>query len=75
MAKKIIKNAIQCLLCDSVVESKETEDLSWCKCHSCFVTGGLEFQQIGGTRRDLSQVIRNLIEVKEIEDDELSINK
>ena len=51
--KKLIKNAIKCLKCNDVVESKHKHDFKWCKCGTVFVDGGLTYRRIGG---DLSMI-------------------
>ena len=34
------RNAIQCTVCDDVIESKHRHDFKWCSCGSCAVDGG-----------------------------------
>ncbi|MBQ5591201.1 MAG: hypothetical protein IIU65_05935 [Clostridia bacterium] len=45
--KKIIKNAIQCNLCQDIIESKSTHDFVTCKCGACSVDGGREYLRRG----------------------------
>ena len=45
--KKPIKNAIQCLKCMDVIESKSQHDFKRCSCGSCFVDGGLQYNRVG----------------------------
>lgn len=40
---KIVKNVIRCLLCGSVIESKNRHDFVWCSCKSVAVDGGREY--------------------------------
>ena len=41
--KKLIKNAIQCLKCMDIIESKFQHDFKRCSCGSCSVDGGLVY--------------------------------
>lgn len=41
--KKLIRNAIQCVHCRDVIESKHTHDFKWCKCGTVAVDGGLSY--------------------------------
>lgn len=45
--QKMIRNAIRCVHCDDVIESKHRHDFATCKCGTCFVDGGLDYQRIG----------------------------
>ena len=51
--KVIRRNAIRCLNCGDIIESKYTHDFKWCKCHSCFVDGGHEYIRIGGDENEI----------------------
>jgi hypothetical protein len=48
MATKFLKNAIQCVNCTEVIESKHTHDFVSCKCGSVSVDGGLEYRRLIG---------------------------
>ena len=48
MTKQITKNAIKCLKCGDIIESKHQHDFQWCKCLAVFVDGGLTYRRIGG---------------------------
>ena len=37
------RNAIQCTVCDDVIESKHRHDFKWCSCGSCAVDGGNDY--------------------------------
>ena len=37
------RNAIQCTVCDDVIESKHRHDFKWCGCGSCAVDGGNDY--------------------------------
>lgn len=45
--KKLKRNAVKCLRCDTVIESKHGHDFKWCKCASVFVDGGLNYIRRG----------------------------
>jgi len=66
MTKKtrIIRNALLCMDCDDLIESKHRHDFRWCKCHTIFVDGGHEYLRCGG---DLDKMIE-LYEVEEIDE-------
>ena len=66
--KKLIKNAIKCLKCNDVVESKHKHDFKLCKCGTVFVDGRLTYRRIGG---DLSMIEDACVYVEVDEEDEL----
>jgi hypothetical protein len=37
------RNAIQCTVCDEIIESKHRHDFKWCGCGSCAVDGGTAY--------------------------------
>ena len=39
------RNAIQCIICDDVIESKHRHDFKWCSCGSCAVDGGKDYMR------------------------------
>ncbi len=41
--KKLIKNAIKCVHCGDVIESKYTHDFKYCSCGTVAVDGGLSY--------------------------------
>ena len=41
--KKIIKNAIQCKLCDDIIESTDRHNYVECQCGACAVDGGHDY--------------------------------
>lgn len=52
MGKKIVRNALRCLTCDTVIESKHRHDFVRCNCPpdsntSVFVDGGLDYLRCG----------------------------
>lgn len=46
--EKLTKNAIKCLKCGDIIESKYRHDFVQCSCGSCFVDGGLNYCRVGG---------------------------
>ena len=52
--KKITRNAILCMQCDDLIESKHVHDFVQCKCGATFVDGGHEYLRVGG---DLEKII------------------
>lgn len=44
---KLTRNAIKCLRCNDVIESKSLHDYVKCKCLACFVDGGLVAPRYG----------------------------
>lgn len=39
----IKRNAVKCLLCGVIIESKSRHDLRWCNCGNVAVDGGLDY--------------------------------
>ncbi len=44
---KITRNAIRCLKCNTVIESKHVHDFVRCPCKACFVDGGHDYLRRG----------------------------
>ena len=57
------RNAIQCTVCDDVIESKHRHDFKWCGCGSCAVDGGKDYMRRLGNQS-------NWIELSVPEEDE-----
>lgn len=58
MVTRIIKNAIKCLACKTVIESKHRHDFVFCPCKAVAVDGGKEYlRRVGATGgyKDLSK--------------------
>lgn len=54
---KIIKrNAIKCLKCGDIIESKTVHDWVQCSCGACYVDGGHEYIRIGGDIEDIEML-------------------
>ena len=51
--RRIKKNAIKCLKCGDVIESKHRHDFVMCSCKSCFVDGGHDYCRVGGNPGDI----------------------
>lgn len=40
---KYKRNAVQCVHCGDVIESRSVHEMVWCSCESCAVDGGLMY--------------------------------
>ena len=59
----LIRNAVKCLSCNTVLESKHRHDYQTCYCSNrVFVDGGKDYSRVGGKDFDL---IEDLCEYKE----------
>ena len=59
----LTRNAIKCLQCNTVLESKHRHDFQCCGCENqSFVDGGYDYSRVGGKDFDL---IEDLCEYKE----------
>lgn len=66
--KLLTRNAVKCLMCNTVLESKHQHHFVECQCENqTFVDGGLAYNRVGGKDLDL---IENLCEYVEMNDDE-----
>lgn len=66
--KVLTRNAVKCLVCNTVLESKHRHQYSQCNCPNETATdGGLDYQRISAKDLDL---IENLCEYVEMTDDE-----
>ena len=62
LIKVLSKNAIKCLVCNTILESKHRHDFVKCPCpNETFADGGLSYNRVGG--KDLS-LIENLCEYR-----------
>ena len=62
--KLLTKNAIECLVCNTVLESKHQHDFKICGCsNNAFVDGGLSYIRYGANDFTL---IEDLSEYKEV---------
>ena len=46
--EKLVRNAVRCLKCGDVVESKHRHDFQICSCRSVFTDGGTDYIRRGG---------------------------
>lgn len=46
------RNAIRCLKCGDIIESKSLHDFQVCSCGACYVDGGQEYIRVGGNPED-----------------------
>ena len=66
--KVLTRNAVKCLVCNTVLESKHQHHFVECGCRNqSFVDGGLVYTRAGGVDLDL---VENLCEYVEMTDDE-----
>ena len=62
LIKVFAKNAIKCLVCNTILESKHRHDFQQCNCsNKAFVDGGLSYERLGAMDLDL---IENLCEYR-----------
>lgn len=58
----LTKNAIKCLICNTILESKHRHDFQQCNCsNGAFVDGGLFYERLGAMDLDF---IENLCEYR-----------
>ena len=50
--RKIIKNAIQCKICEDIIESTYRHEYVQCSCGACSVDGGLDYLRRGFKDKD-----------------------
>lgn len=46
--RKLIQNAARCKKCGDMIVSTHRHHFQWCKCHTIFVDGGLDYIRCGG---------------------------
>ena len=62
LIKVLTKNAIKCLVCNTILESKHRHDFQQCNCsNKAFVDGGLSYERLGAMDLDF---IENLCEYR-----------
>jgi len=52
MGQVIVRNAVRCLKCDDIIESKFRHDFVTCKCGSISVDGGIDYLRRVGNLED-----------------------
>ena len=63
--KVLSKNAIKCLLCNTILESKHQHDFQQCNCsNKAFVDGGLSYNRLGAMDLDLIEILSEYKEVR-----------
>ena len=68
LIKVLSKNAIKCLVCNTILESKHRHDFQQCNCsNGAFVDGGLSYERLGAMDLDL---IDNLCEYRTLTQEE-----
>ena len=64
LIKVLTKNAIKCLVCNTILESKHQHDFQRCNCsNGAFVDGGLSYIRYGANDLDLIEDISEYEEV------------
>ena len=65
LIKVLSKNAIKCLVCNTILESKHRHDFQQCNCsNKAFVDGGLSYERIGAMDLDLIEILSEYKEVR-----------
>ena len=57
---KITKNAVKCLQCDEIIESRHVHDFVSCSCGCCSVDGGLSYLRRCGEPEDIQDISENI---------------
>jgi hypothetical protein len=47
LAKKLVRNRVQCKSCMAIIESKHRHDFQQCPCGETYVDGGLDYCRVG----------------------------
>ena len=64
LIKVLSKNAIKCLVCNTILESKHRHDFQQCNCsNKAFVDGGLSYERVGAMDLDLIEILSEYKEV------------
>ena len=64
----LTRNAIKCLQCNTVLESKYQHDFQSCKCsNQAFVDGGLSYSRVGSVDLDLIENLSEYITYDKVE--------
>ena len=64
----LTRNAIKCLQCNTVLESKYQHDYQACQCsNQAFVDGGLSYQRLGAYNLDLIEDLSEYITYDKVE--------
>ena len=64
----LARNAIKCLQCNTVLESKYQHDFQSCKCsNQAFVDGGLSYSRVGAVDLDLIENLSEYITYDKVE--------
>ena len=55
---------IKCLICGDIIESKYVHNLVSCKCGSCYIDGGKDYEHIGA--KNFKKVVKIMEDGSEI---------
>ena len=59
--KVLTRNAIKCLVCNTVLESKHRHHYNQCQCRNeCAVDGGLDYQEKNHQKKELNKIIQDI---------------
>ena len=68
--KVLTRNAIKCLVCNTILESKHQHNFRSCGCpNQSFVDGGLMYSRVGGVNLDLVENLCEYVEMARSERD------
>jgi Zn finger protein HypA/HybF involved in hydrogenase expression len=56
MSQTITRNAVRCLKCNTVIESRSVHDFCQCPCGSIAVDGGKEYLRRVGNSEDIEEL-------------------
>ena len=63
--KRLTRNSIKCLVCNTILESKHQHDFQQCNCsNKAFVDGGLSYERLGAMDLDLIEILSEYKEVR-----------
>lgn len=54
--KRLVRNRVKCLRCETIIESNGTYDKNVCKCGRVMVDGGLNYVRILGDPKDFEDL-------------------
>jgi hypothetical protein len=60
--RKITRSRLRCLLCDDVIESKNTHDYRTCGCGNAMIDGGRSYIRYGAMSPDTIELLTEYAE-------------
>lgn len=58
-------NAVRCLYCGDIIQSRSRHDFVYCSCKNTFVDGGLDYQRVGGKDLNMIEFLRPVVKSEE----------